>query len=74
MRFPLSREVGYRLCRKGELGCPSCVYCVTDKITQPNGKVRSTRWCNNHESRPCVAKDCVCRCFLKIRSGTETAA
>lgn len=72
MRFPLTREVGYRLVKKGELGCPSCVYCVTDKIISP--KVRTTRWCNGHPNRPSVAKDCRCNNFLQIRSGTESAA
>jgi hypothetical protein len=72
MRFPMTRTMGYRLCKRGELGCPSCVFCVTDKIAQP--KIRTVRWCNENPSRPLVAKDCRCNNFLKIRSGTETAA
>lgn len=81
MRFPLTRTVGYRLCKKGELGCPDCVYCVTDRVIQvttkkgtSNCSLRHSRYCISTKGKPSVAKDCRCDNFLKIRSGTESCA
>lgn len=74
MQWLLARKVGYKLIKKGELGCPDCVYCVVNKIIEPNLTIRHSRYCTKYDNKPCVAKDCICDKFLKIRSGTETAA
>jgi hypothetical protein len=77
MRFPLTETVGYRLCKKGELGCPDCVSCATNEITQLYRRslsIRVTRYCTTTKGQPSVAKDCRCDHFLKIRSGTESWA
>jgi hypothetical protein len=75
MRYSMSVKLGYRFKRKKEDGCGQCVYIETYVVDTLKGdKTRKVSYCNLHEGTPCVSKDCVCRSFLKLRSGTETAA